>query len=76
VPIRSDFKNESDWLEHLHMWFAGQALTGMLAAGQIWSNIGNPIDEWATRAYDLASAMTAHLSSTSEPRDEEEEGGD
>jgi hypothetical protein len=80
MPIRSDFKSERDWLEHLHIWFAGQALNGMLAAGQTFSNTTN-MNEWSRLAFVLGSEMIGKIPSSAIPsesgiHDEEEEGGD
>jgi len=81
VPIRSDFKHESDWLEHLRLWFAGQALNGMLAAGMTFSNTSNPMNEWSRLAFAHASEMLGKIPRIGDPsengsHDEEEESSD
>lgn len=30
MPTRPQFETEKEWLEHLRLWFAGQALIGLL----------------------------------------------
>jgi hypothetical protein len=54
MPRRDQFKSETEWLEHLHLWFAGMALQGLLNRG----------DELRTlvscgEAYEFADAMLA-----------------
>ena len=55
MPIRTQFEAESEWLDHLRIWFAGQALAGMLAN----PNCGLSNGSLARRSYNIADAMLA-----------------
>lgn len=56
MPTRPQFETEKEWLEHLRLWFAGQALAGDLAATP---NFRPSIAGSAERAYAYADAMLA-----------------
>lgn len=55
MPTRPQFETEKEWLEHLRLWFAGQALTGLLMGPK--DELG--IFTLEERAYQRADAMLA-----------------
>lgn len=61
MPRRSQFATEAEWLEHLRLWFAGQALGALVAfagrdAKTTWDE-NTP--EIVDTAYAIADAMLA-----------------
>jgi hypothetical protein len=63
MPIRPQFETEAEWIEHLRMWFAGQALPAVIAyALENPSRIaadetGNVGPEVCRLAYETADGM-------------------
>lgn len=57
MPIRSQFKTEEEWLEHLHLWFTGMALMGRTAAIKDWMDLNEIAKMVAKVTYVFADAM-------------------
>lgn len=77
MPIRSQFDTEAEWLEHVRMYFAGQALAGELASQSHESTWRLSAAEiLASRCYQFADAMLAerarpHVPPSSTPAESE-----
>lgn len=57
MPIRSQFETEEEWIAHLRMWFAGQALAAMSAELKRNEEYGTAMHGLASKAYVIADAM-------------------
>ena len=53
MPVRSQFETEAEWLDHMRLWFAGQALPTAVD----YFNVHDGIDEAAEWCYKIADAM-------------------
>lgn len=63
MPIRHQFNSEEEWLEHLRIWFAGQALVGILSGLAMGAkDEPNRAMFLSQCAYEMADAMLAERS--------------
>jgi hypothetical protein len=56
MPIRAQFETESEWIDHLRMWFAGQALASLGRDKTLSPVVFDKVSTWA---YALADSMLA-----------------
>lgn len=61
MPLRNQFETEAEWLEHLRLYFAGQALIGLVTTPE---TDDATFDEIATRSWNLADAMLRQRSAS------------
>jgi hypothetical protein len=55
MPLRNQFNTDEEWLAHLRLWFAGQALPALVDLMEKQADIPSV-------AYSLADAMIAERS--------------